>query len=435
VFRSIAQFDVRYAQVRNTGAIRYGARSYASCRNTVPFGLKDRLRWNFEKGLIVDLDSIFPNAGTYLCVLKSVSLRMALSSTGTTLCKMKKYGHDRLWNFLRTALKPTSVDWVALAMQGGIPASSFELLEKENLFSSRKRENAEDFRLLRRMYPAIVEAYKVFAVNLYAPLRGGGAEICLYPLVCSKNCNDLNYLQVDLLKDAAELYSPPRLTSARQGKPLLSNESPLGHCFLVTDLGETLQKDVGERQRSRLKRQQERLCRRCLRCFGKNCFPDHAAKCHPSPSASGGHLFRPSHNRFRHESMVRDSAMGLQRRNELGFAGGQLHKCLKPLYIAAVDFEAANVSVDAPTTAPPAEQPRDAIFKQTALAWGLAYRSLYAHLPLPRGLNSVRMGFLKDDATATAAVGSDASCRPCRRRGVLTNEDELILMLFQTIRI
>jgi hypothetical protein len=431
-FRSIAQFDVRYTEARNTGAIRYGAGSYISCKNAIPLGLRNKLRWNFEKGLIVDPDAVFPNAGSCLCVLKSVSLRMALSCKGTTLCKMKKYGREKLWNFLKTALKPTSVDWVDLAMQGGIPASDFESLEQANLFSSRKLENAEDFRLLKRMYPAVVDAYKGFAVNLYAPLEGGGrAEVYLYPLVCSKNCNDLEYLQVDLLKDAAELYlSPPR---ARQNNQLFSNKSPLGHCFLMTDLSEALQGNVGSRQRSRLKKRQQ-LCRRCLRNFEKNCFQDHVAKCNPSPSASGNRLFRPSRNRFRHEPLIRDSATGLQRRNELGFEGGQLHKCLKPLYIAAVDFEAANVSVDAASTAAPRRptgQPKDSIFKQTALAWGLAYRSLYTHLPLPKELKSVRMGFLKDDA---AAVGGDTSCRPSRRRGVLTNQEELILTLFQAIR-
>jgi hypothetical protein len=152
-------------------------------------------------------------------------------------------------------------------------------------------------------------------------------------------------------------------------------------------------------------------------------------RCHTDQSRSGGELFRPTRNRFRHEPWVKDATTGLPRRNELGFAKRQLHKCLKPLYIAAVDFEAANVSVVEMTTTPP-EQPKGAVFKQTALGWGVAYRALYGHLPLPKELDSVRMQFLKEEEDETARSGDDASCR----RGVLSNEDRLILTLLETIR-
>jgi hypothetical protein len=223
IFRSISQFDVPYAEARNTGAVRYGAAPrdiYGSYWSMVPNGLKAKLKWNFQRGLIVDPDLLFPSAGTYLCVLKSISLQMAMSSKGTLLSKIKKYGRDMLWRLLRTALKPT-IDWVPMAMESRITASSFESLEEENLFSSRKQEDAGNYRLLKRLYPGIVEEYKGIAVNLYAPLReeaaSSGEEICLYPLVCSKNCNDPSYLQVDLLKDAVELYAAQH-RYARKGK-------------------------------------------------------------------------------------------------------------------------------------------------------------------------------------------------------------------------
>jgi hypothetical protein len=205
---------------------------------------------------------------------------------------------------------------------------------------------------------------------------------------------------------------------------MLSNKTQLGHCFLLTDLSEVLHKDVGSRQRSRL-RKRERLC---LRCFGPD-FRNHVTTCHTGQSRSGSELFRPTRNRFRHEPWVKDAMTGLPRRNELGFAKGQLHKCLKPLYIAAVDFEAANVSIVGTATTPP-EQPKGAIFRQTALGWGVAYRALYGHLPLPEELDSVRMQFLKEDETAAVGGDDDASCR----RGVLSNEDRLILTLLETIR-
>jgi hypothetical protein len=186
---------------------------------------------------------------------------MAMSSRGTSLSKIKRYRRDKLWRLLRTALKPT-IDWKPRAMEGGIPASSFKSLEEENLFSLRKQEDAGNYRLLRRLYPGIVEEYKGIAINLYAALReeagSGGEETCLYPLVCSKNCNDPSYLQVDILKDAVELYAAQH-RYARQGKKLLSNKTELGHCFLLTDLSEVLHRNVGSRQRSRL-RKQEQLC-------------------------------------------------------------------------------------------------------------------------------------------------------------------------------
>jgi hypothetical protein len=101
-----------------------------------------------------------------------------------------------------------------------------------------------------------------------------------------------------------------------------------------------------------------------------------------------------------------------------------------------VDFEAANVSIVGTTTTAttPPEQPRDAIFKQTALGWGVAYRALYGHLPLPEELDSVRMQFLKEDETTAAVGGGIDDDASCRRRGVLSNEDRLILTLLETIR-
>jgi hypothetical protein len=46
IFRSISQFDVRYAEAQNMGAVRYGApwSSYRSYLSTVPNGLKARLK-------------------------------------------------------------------------------------------------------------------------------------------------------------------------------------------------------------------------------------------------------------------------------------------------------------------------------------------------------------------------------------------------------
>jgi hypothetical protein len=270
------------------------------------------------------------------------------------------------------------------------------------------------------LFPGIITSFKGIDINLYRASRIEGQRkmnhsLTLFTVATSELCNNQKYLQIDLLQDSKELYSKTFVNSGggnASGNQIRSNNNGILHCFLITDL----QKILGDSARLRARqRKQHFLGRKCLvTMVNLVSFESHISKC--STCRPGQNIFCASKNCFFHVPMKKEMSSDSYRfvPNQLEFTTRSLYQCLKPCIIGTLDFEASSHELK-----PSVNTNKNMLFEQWGLAYGIAYKNLYEHLPLPPSLTKVRLGFLDDEIRTTFKS--------------LDQEGTLILHLFETI--
>ena len=449
VFEKIVQFDVRWVRASSSNQTIFfgGKRMYYG-----PDGLDGRFHANFERGIIVDPSShYFRNCtkkvsskkfsyndslihqirltkdkamkrknledvitSPYFCVFECILLKMGLAENckSYNLTFLRRLSASK---FNQLLLSSITFDPYLVAINGGTSCMDFSKVESDNVFSTSSPR-------LKNSFPGIVKSFKGVSINLYRASKFAGQRktnnaLTLFPIVTSQFCNNREYLQVDLLQDSKELYSKTFINSSVNDKSfgMRANSDRISHCFLIPNLQKLLGSSARDSNYAR-KTKDHHLCRKCLvTMVNLQSFESHTSKC--NTSRPGQNIFRASKNRFFHAPMKKERLSADSYKivpNKLEFTTGSLFQCLKPCVIGTLDFEASSHKLEASSTN------KNMLFQQRGLAYGVGYKNLYEHLPLPKILQKVRLGFLDDEIQTTSKS--------------LDREGMLILHLFETIR-
>ena len=457
VFEKIVQFDVRWVRASGTKqTIFFGRKSTSKMYK--PDGLDGRFHSNFERLIIVDPSLRFCDQrrypeknvlskkvtrnssfiheirlkeidkakkrrpdltnSRYFCVFECILLKMGLTENRKSynLTFLRRLSSPKFYQLLSSSI---IFDPYLVAIKGGISCMDFSKVESDNNFSASSPR-------LKNLFPGIVKSFKGISINLYRASKFAGQPktkhaLSLFPVATSQFCNNIDYLQVDLLQDSKELYSATFINScvnddARNATTKIrANDDSISHCFLITDLQKLLGESARDHNFAR-NNKKNYLCRKCLvTMLSLQSFESHASKC--NTSRPGQNIFRASKNRFFHVPMRKEKMSGDSYKfvpNKLEFTTGSLFKCLKPCVLGTLDFEASSHKLEISSTN------KNKLFRQRGLAYAVGYQNLYKHLPLPKTLQKVRLGFLDDEIQTTSKS--------------FDREGMLILHLFETIR-